>query len=365
MKGKVPALVGGAVGLAGAITAAGVAYERKQVTRQRAQIDPHSAASFGAMPVDRQSRVLTEDGISLHVEEVGPTDAPMTVVFVHGFTLDLGSFHFQRAAVGNHFGDEVRMVFYDQRSHGRSDRSPALDCTLEQLGRDLATVIEKTAPTGPLVLVGHSMGGMTVMALASLHPDWFGPDGRISHLSLINTSSGELKTVTLGMPGFLARWRGPVLPLVLRRAAKNVNLVEAGRALGRDLAWMMTKRLSFGSKNVDPAVVAYCTNMIAATPVDVVWDFYPTLMSHDGTLGLKSLLGCRVLLFGAEHDLLTPVAHSRAIAAALPDAELITVPDTGHMLMLERPDAVDGPLLELISEARTTRSRRRSRAATR
>jgi pimeloyl-ACP methyl ester carboxylesterase len=141
------------------------------------------------------------------------------------------------------------------------------------------------------------------------------------------------------------------LPVVLRRAAKNVHLVERGRAVGKDIAWVITKRLSFGSQDVDPAVVEYCTTMVSATPVDVVSDFYPTLMAHDGALGLMNLRNCRVLVIGAGHDALTPLPHAEAIAAALPEAELVVVEDAGHLLMLEHPDAVSKPLAAMVAAA--------------
>jgi len=146
MRRRVPALIGGAVAAATAAAAAGVAFERHSVSRQRARIDARTAARFGALPVDRESVVVTEDGLALYVEEVGPLNAPLTVVFVHGFTLNLASFHFQRIALSDAFGDRIRMVFYDQRSHGRSGHSDSKYCTLEQLGRDLNSVIEARMP---------------------------------------------------------------------------------------------------------------------------------------------------------------------------------------------------------------------------
>ena len=67
------------------------------------------------------------------------------------------------------------MVFWDQRSHGRSGRSDLTHATIDQLGDDLLAVLEATtAPGRPVVLVGHSMGGMTIMALADRHPELFG-----------------------------------------------------------------------------------------------------------------------------------------------------------------------------------------------
>jgi pimeloyl-ACP methyl ester carboxylesterase len=348
--GKVPALVGGGVGVLTAVAAAAVAQQRRTAARERKRIDSSSAALLSPPPVTDQGLVRTDDGIDLHFEEVGRSSqqAGLTVLFVHGYTLNLGSFVFQRRALTEAFGDSVRQVFYDQRSHGRSARAPAQSCTLEQLGRDLYSVIDQLAPAGPIVLVGHSMGGMTVMALADQHPELFAENGRVVSVVLVNTSSGDLKNLTLGLPSALARLHAPVLPIALRRAAKNAALVEHARAVGRDLAWVLTKRLSFASSDVDPAVVAYCTAMISATPVDVVAAFYPTLMSHDGRLGLRNLRRCPVLVIGADSDAMTPLEHSRAIARELPDARLIVVANAGHLLMLEHPELVNGPLVEVV-----------------
>ncbi len=354
--GKLPALVGGGVGVLTAVAATAVAQQRRAAARERRRIETGSTALFAPPPVHEQGRVLTDDGIELHYETAGAPDAGLTVVFVHGYTLNLGAFHFQRLALTEAFGTGVRQVFYDQRSHGRSARAPSEACTIEQLGHDLYSVLDQVVPSGPVVLVGHSMGGMTVMALADRHPELFGGaagqgGARVASVVLVNTSSGELKNLTLGLPNVLARLHAPVLPIVLRRAAKNAALVEQARAMGRDLAWVMTKRLSFASKDVDPAVVAYCTTMISATPVDVVADFYPTLMAHDGRLGIRNLKDCPVLVIGADSDAMTPIEHSMAIARELPEARLIVAENSGHLLMLEHPELVNAPLIEVVEAA--------------
>ena len=64
--------------------------------------------------------MTTPDGVDLAVREVGPEDAPLTVVFSHGFCLRMGAFYFQRARLTEQWGAQVRMVFYDQRGHGQS-----------------------------------------------------------------------------------------------------------------------------------------------------------------------------------------------------------------------------------------------------
>ena len=120
----------------------------------------------------------------------GDREAPLTIVFAHGFTLSMDSFHFQRRDLG----DVARLVFYDQRSHGRSGRSAPENATIDQLGLDLYAVLQAVAPAGPVVLVGHSMGGMTILALADQHPELFGD--RVVGVALLATSTGDFaKTI--------------------------------------------------------------------------------------------------------------------------------------------------------------------------
>lgn len=356
---KVSAVIGGAVGLAAAGTAAVLTRQHRHRDHP---VDAHPDA-LPELPVSRQRRVVTSDGITLHVEEAGPRDAPLTVVFVHGFCLTLRSFIFQRQAVSKHFGDNVRMVFFDQRCHGRSDRCAFDKCTIGQLGADLHAVIESTVATGDgatreIALVGHSMGGMAVMAFAEQHPEFFQAQSanrevsyRIGSVALLNTAAGDLRGLRLGLPSYLARVSAPAVPFVLRHAAGSVELIERTRSLAREFSRAVTKRLSFGSKSVPPEVLAFAAEMIEATRVDVVAAFFATILAHDGRRGLRNMTEVDVLIIGAERDAMIPHNHCATIAAVLPKAEVVLVDGAGHLLMLERPDSVDEPLLALLDAA--------------
>ena len=131
-----------------------------------------------------------------------------TIVFVHGYALNLDCWHFQRAA----YRGLVRAVYYDQRSHGRSGRSPDGHATIEQLGEDLRTVLDHVVPEGPIVLVGHSMGGMSIVALAEQHPELIGD--RVVGVGLISTTAGGLDPSRLLLPMLPAKLGGELTQLL-------------------------------------------------------------------------------------------------------------------------------------------------------
>ena len=328
-------LAAGLAGLVAAGTAVGLATERYAIGRIRNAPDPEAGEPFGRLPADRNRTVTTDDGLPLAVEEVGPRDAPLTVVFVHGYCLSMGSWHFQRLGLADVTNPTLRMVFYDCRSHGRSGRAPAETATIDQLGDDLFRVLSEVVPTGPMVLIGHSMGGMTIMALADEHPELFGR--RVLGVALLSTSTGRLAEVTLGLPAITAKLRAPVLPFALRMMRTGSTIIERGRRLGSNVSWLLTRRYSFGSTDVSPALVEYVGSMISSTPVEVVADFFPALNAHDKLSALGVLRDVETFIAVGDRDLLTPVDHSRRMAEALPSAELLVLEGAGHLAMMERP----------------------------
>ncbi|QES52524.1 alpha/beta hydrolase [Streptomyces venezuelae] len=345
--------------------AAGVAVERLTVgrgIRTRARIALDAAGPYGSLR-GREGTTRAEDGTELHYEVDDLPAEPrrrrplrrnaaagqVTVVFCHGYCLSQDSWHFQRAALRG----VVRSVYWDQRSHGRSDRglsqADGEPVTIDQLGRDLKAVIDAAAPEGKLVLVGHSMGGMTIMALADLFPELV--RDRVRGVVLAGTSGGRLDEVTYGLPAVGMTAVRRVLPGVLRALGSQVELVEKGRRATADLFAGMIKRYSFGSRDVDPAVTRFAERLIEATPIDVVAEFYPAFQVHDKSAALRRFTGVPVTVIAGDKDMITPPEHSEAIAAELPDAELVVLENTGHLLMLERPEAVTGLLLDLLGRA--------------
>jgi pimeloyl-ACP methyl ester carboxylesterase len=362
--GRIAGVAGAVLGLAAAGTAVGVTVSRVAARRARGGRRPEAGGrsarelraedplGLASRPADRTALVQADDGTLLAVEEVGPRDAPLTVVFVHGYTLSMASWTFQRRALAEDLATAdghrpvARLVFYDQRGHGASGRGPAEHSTIEQLARDLATVLQTRVPGGPVVLVGHSMGGMTIMGLAELRPELFGT--RIVGAALISTSSGNLAELTFGMPELLTRVRAAVLPVAAWTMRHRPGVAERTRRVAADLVSAATWSLSFASTDVDPALGRYVDAMIAGTPVDVIAEFYPALAGLDETGALEPLRGIPTLVLTGDRDRMIPQEHSDLLAKLLPDSEYVVVPDAGHLVLLEKPEQVDEALTHLL-----------------
>lgn len=334
------ALVAAAVG-----AAAGLAAERMVVGRPlRRGETPGGRLGLGQLRGAAHVVSMT-DGVELHVEvdEPHPT-APwrgLTVVFVHGYALNQDCFHYQRLALRG----SARLVFYDQRSHGRSGRGSPESATMPQIASDLHTVLDAVAPAGPVVLVGHSMGGMTILELAILAPEIFGE--RVLGVALLATSAGEMSGVTLGLPSFAARGLRYLAPTVMQLGRRTTHLLERGRQFSSDLAVMVTKVYAF-SGEVPVELVDFSLEMINATPIDVLADFYPALSDHDAAGALDVLNGTETLVLVGAQDLLIPAEHSRDLVRGIPGAELEVLDPGGHLVMLERPDDVNSLLIDLL-----------------
>ena len=360
-------IIGTVVGLAAAGTAVGVAVSRMASRRVAADRLPLSELSPGlsaaelrdddplglaAAPADRTALVQADDGVLLSVEEIGPRDAPLTVVFVHGYTLSMASWTFQRRtlaaelATANGHRPDARLVFYDQRGHGSSGRGSHETATIEQLARDLATVLETRVPEGPVVLVGHSMGGITIMGLAALRPELFG--SRIAAVALLSTSSGNLANLSFGLPELLTRVRAAVFPVAAWTMRRRPAFAERTRRIAADVVSAATRSLSFASADVDPALGHYVDAMIAGTPVDVIAEFYPALAGMDHTASLEPLKAIPVLVLTGDEDRMIPKEHSERIVELLPGCEYVVVPDAGHLVTLEKPDEVSAALTSLL-----------------
>jgi len=326
---------------------AGALTERRLAGRRFSADSPQMRRFAGLR--GQPATVFAADGTRLHVEIDTPPDydprSTPTIVFSHGFALNQQVWYYQRKALRPF----ARLVFWDQRSHGRSGRGPTGTHEIDQLGYDLESVIAQVTDDAPLMLVGHSMGGMTVMSLAAAHPEIF--DKRVVGVGLLGTSAAAINEVPLGLPKPLARIAHRLAPLVAPQLVRNSALIEGSRERVSDLSKLLTQRYSFASE-VPPEVDQLVFDMINATPVDVIGEFLPTFDRHDKQEALSALQGREVLVMVGREDKMTPAGHSFEIVRSVPHAELVVLSETGHMLMVERPVQVNRELLELLERSR-------------
>ncbi len=363
-------LAAAGVGAAAAAVTAGVVVERRVVASRRA--GSRGADELGGLRGDAVT-VVTEDGVRLHaeVDEVAPyaddadknkpargvrrlrrPDEPEpTIVFVHGYALNLDCWHFQRA----YFRGKHRLVFYDQRSHGRSGRSDQEHATIDQLGRDLRQVVDELVPQGPVVLVGHSMGGMTVMALAEQDPEFF--EQRVAGVALVSTSAGGLRTHRIVSPFIPDSVGGQLGPRVIAALARAPELVDRVRRRGSNIGFLVADQFAFGD-DVPASYVEFVDNMLAGTPFEVLAHFFPNFDSHDRFEVLESFSRVPTYVISGTKDVLTSVGHSRKMASRIPGSTLVECPGAGHMVILEHKARVNSALEELFGaavDARTTK----------
>jgi pimeloyl-ACP methyl ester carboxylesterase len=334
----------GVVGLAAAGAAVDITRRGRAIRRRRTDATP-----FGSLR-SKPMTVVADDGVPLHVEvdELDPdlrrSHSPLTVVFAHGYALNLDCWHFQRAA----YRGLVRAVYYDQRSHGRSGRSSEDNATIDQLGHDLRTILDHVVPEGPVVLVGHSMGGMSVVALTEQHPELIGD--RVVGVALVSTTAGGLDPSRLLLPLLPAKLGGGLTNRTVRTLARGHKLIDGARRAGRTVAMVATDLFAFGDE-VPAAYVDFVDGMLSQTPFEVVAEFFPSFGGLDKFDAVEVLAGIPTTIICGTADRLTSVGHSRKLHERIPGSTLLECENAGHLVLLERHGQVNAALDQLLSAA--------------
>ncbi|MGC4997991.1 MULTISPECIES: alpha/beta fold hydrolase [unclassified Streptomyces] len=280
--------------------------------------------------MSRTLEVTSTGGARLHVEVHGPEDAP-PVVLSHGWTCSTAFW----AAQIRELARDHRVIAYDQRGHGRSPYSPA--CSTDALADDLEAVLAATLARGERALVvGHSMGGMTIMAAAS-RPRF---QEHAAAALLCSTGSGRLTA------------EARVVPLRAGRARTWLTGHILGSSLPLGPVTPMAKKIlkyaTMGPGSA-PHMVDACARIVHACPRAARYAWGAVLAGLDLDHGVGRLTLPTAVLHGTA-DRLTPPVHARALVAALPNcAGLTELTGVGHMTPVEAPEAVTGRIRELVT----------------
>lgn len=279
---------------------------------------------------DRELSAVSADGSRIHVEVHGAEGAP-TVVLAHGWTC---STRFWAAQVRD-LATDHRVVVYDQRGHGRT---PSAAVGTDFLADDLEAVLGAVLAPGSgekVVLAGHSMGGMTLMAAS-------GRAAFREHAAavlLCSTGSARLVEESLVLPMRAGRMRTRLTRMVLGARAPLGPVTPLSRRI-----------LKYGTMGPGsaPERVAECARIVHACPraSRVAWSH--VLADLDLDVGVRELMVPTVVVAGTA-DRLTPPVHARWLAAALPEClELVELAGMGHMTPVEAPEAVTAKIRELV-----------------
>lgn len=344
--------LGLAAAAAGGVAIAGAGWAgRSAVRRSRAYaVTGRDRVHVFPFVADKEVAVPASDGLVLHAEINEPEgwtpDTGPTVVLVHGFVLNLSSWVHQRRALVD---AGYRVVCYDQRNHGISEVGDLAHCTIDQLGKDLRAILDATTPEGQIVLVGHSMGGMTIMSFAGRYPEL--TRDRLAGAALIATSAGGDSLVQLGLGATFDRIIAKLGPGFLGGLGKREGVWGSLRAAGRAVENHFVQKYAFGTEMPREMLRAVAT-MVFGTRLDTIGAFLPQLDELDVRETLPGLVETPVLIVAGSKDVLTPPPHSEALAEALPAAEHIVVPGVGHLLQLERPGPVTEAIIGLLERPR-------------
>lgn len=263
--------------------------------------------------------VETGDGAEIHTLRAGHGPA---VVLAHGLTAsadDWGPVAERLLTAG------LQVVAYDQRGHGYSTLGSA-PFTPRRLADDLAQVIETLGLTD-VVVAGHSMGGMAVAALAVHYPELL--RRRVRGLALISTS-GQLGRVRALMARPASAW----LPLTVPDALSHSTPVLATAALsafGPDPSLTLLQAAVASFRRCPPATLRQAAAGIAG--VDL--------------LGPLAEVRTPTVVVCGTHDVIIPFRHSEQLAATIPGARLVAVPEAGHLVIWEHPDEIARNLRDL------------------
>ena len=244
----------------------------------------------------QEVRISTQPRLRLSVIDVAPDYPQHTLVFLHGFAGRATHWQYQL----KNFSDDNRVIAVDLRGHGRSDK-PRSGYSMAQILSDVMAVLDSMGVNEPFVLVGHSFGGAIAAEFAAAHPE------RVSHLILI-AATGEYRL---------------------------------------NLLYRFLLRLPFA---VLALFAPFTRNWLGALPQTLKAFYEQNLSTWNGWALFRRLQVPSLVIHGHMDRVFVQPLFEEA-AQAIPGAEEIDVGASGHMVMLERREAVNRAIDRFIQPA--------------
>lgn len=282
-------------------------------------------------------------GSKLYVESHGPAEAP-TIVLTHGWSLDSTIWLYTRRDLSKRF----RIITWDLPGMGRSTAGSSASIELEAFAKDLRAVIV-FAGDKQVVVVGHSIGGMTIQTLARDNPAFF--NRHVAGVVLLNTTyTNPLRTMILSGLAQALRW--PVLePMMhLTRALQPLAWLSAWQSYFSGSAHL-ANRFGFG-RYVTRSQLNHTALLGTRNPPGNIAKGNLAMFNWDAT-GALSRTEVPVLVIGGDADIVTKPDASRDIARQAQRAQLQIVQGVNHMGFLERADVYNRAIEEFAASVQS------------
>ena len=253
---------------------------------------------------------VTVNGIAVNYTDEG---RGVPLLFVHGFPLSRGAWQKQLEALRS----SHRVIAPDLRGCGGSETGTGA-ITMAQFAEDLHALLQQLA-TGPVVLIGHSMGGYVALAFVRQYPEM------VSGLVLVSTKAGkDTPKAAAARRATAASVRAKGVPVVIKAMAPKMLAAD----------------------NQDRAMAEQVRGFMAPSkPAGVIGALLGMAERLDATAELARISVPTLVITGAE-DLLISPAESEALVRAIPGSQLNVIPHAGHLVAFEQPDKFNHVLEE-------------------
>jgi pimeloyl-ACP methyl ester carboxylesterase len=258
--------------------------------------------------------ILLQGGIDIGYDDVG-SGTPL--LLLHGFPHNRSLWASQVHALV----DRTRCVAPDLRGFGETPPVPPY--TMDQYADDAVTLLDALR-IERAVVAGISMGGYVAFAL------WRRHRARVRALVLVDTRAGA--------DGEEARAKRRDLIAVARRAGSEA-VADA----------MLPGMIGKSTRAKQPELVERVRTMLASQPVEGVVGALEALMSRPDSSPTLATIDVPTLIVVGDEDVLTPVAESQAMHAAIPGSRLEVLSGAGHISNVERPAAFNHVLSEFLA----------------
>lgn len=247
------------------------------------------------------------NNIELYYEELGEGDP---IIFVHGWMEDNSMWNSQI----DYFSREHRVIAYDQRGHGRSDK-PQKGYSMQTLSDDLY-FFAQSLNIERFTLVGHSMGGMTAMVFTLDHPE------KVSKLVLIGTDAKSAFSLRIMLWVMMH-----VLPYNTFAEGSDIKYYRPTEQMKREAAERALR-----------------------TPRHAAYECFKEFCTKYDIRDRVSNIKIPTLIIAGNKDNLTPVKLNRYLNKQIEGSKMVIIPDSKHMPMIEKADRVNEIMDEFINE---------------